>query len=229
MQGPPRLLNHSRFPDGRAHGFAAPLRVALGLRPKCPLGTRFPARLPGFGAAPQIPVPQHKKASVASGPKAARNAASHKTRHAPPPQRPFPQALRAAQRPQETRHAAKRGMPPTPQRTPPRKRCERPKGRKKRGMPQNAACPSRPSAPSRKRCERPKGRKKRGRLQSAACPSRPSAPHPRKRCEQPKDRKKRGKPQETRHAAKRRLHPQSPPTPAHPPNLPPAPPPPSIT
>ena len=24
-----RLLNHSRFPDGRAHGFAAPLRVAL--------------------------------------------------------------------------------------------------------------------------------------------------------------------------------------------------------
>ena len=25
----PRLLNHSRFPDGRAHGFAAPLRVAL--------------------------------------------------------------------------------------------------------------------------------------------------------------------------------------------------------
>ena len=33
-----------------AHGFAAPLRVALGLRPKCPQGTRFPARLPGFGA-----------------------------------------------------------------------------------------------------------------------------------------------------------------------------------
>ena len=42
-----RLLNHSRFPDGRAHGFAAPLRVALGLRPKCPQGTRFPARLSG--------------------------------------------------------------------------------------------------------------------------------------------------------------------------------------
>ena len=40
-----RLLNHSRFPDGRAHGFAAPLRVALGLRPKCPQGTRFPSRL----------------------------------------------------------------------------------------------------------------------------------------------------------------------------------------
>ena len=35
-----------------AHGFAAPLRVALGLRPKCPQGTRFPARLPGFGAVP---------------------------------------------------------------------------------------------------------------------------------------------------------------------------------
>ena len=43
----PRLLNHSRFPDGRAHGFAAPLRVALGLRPKCPQGTRFPSRLSG--------------------------------------------------------------------------------------------------------------------------------------------------------------------------------------
>ena len=40
-----RLLNHSRFPAGRAHGFAAPLRVALGLRPKCPQGTRFPSRL----------------------------------------------------------------------------------------------------------------------------------------------------------------------------------------
>ena len=39
-----RLLNHSRFPNGRAHGFAAPLRVALGLRPKCPPGTRFPSR-----------------------------------------------------------------------------------------------------------------------------------------------------------------------------------------
>ena len=42
-----RLLNHSRFPDGRAHGFAAPLRVALGLRPKCPQGTRFPSRRKG--------------------------------------------------------------------------------------------------------------------------------------------------------------------------------------
>ncbi len=60
-------------PLRRAHGFAAPLRVALGLRPKCPpgsrflsahlqvalglrpkcpQGTRFPARLPGFGAVP---------------------------------------------------------------------------------------------------------------------------------------------------------------------------------
>ena len=29
VQGPSRLLNHSRFPNGRAHGFAAPLRVAL--------------------------------------------------------------------------------------------------------------------------------------------------------------------------------------------------------
>ena len=26
-----RLLNHARFPNGRAHGFAAPLRIALGL------------------------------------------------------------------------------------------------------------------------------------------------------------------------------------------------------
>ena len=47
------------LPDGRAHGFAAPLRVALGLRPKCPQGTRFPSRLPGFGAEPQSLMPQH--------------------------------------------------------------------------------------------------------------------------------------------------------------------------
>ena len=59
VQGDRRLLNHSRFPAGRAHGFAAPLRVALGLRPKCPQGTRFPSRLPGFGAEPQSLMPQH--------------------------------------------------------------------------------------------------------------------------------------------------------------------------
>ena len=59
-----RLLNHSHFPDGRAHGFAAPLRVALppsvatahragaslratGLAlPSAPQGTRFPPSPP---------------------------------------------------------------------------------------------------------------------------------------------------------------------------------------
>ena len=49
-----RLLNHSRFPNGRAHGFAAPLRVALRFAqvptghtlPFAPQGTRFlPAHL----------------------------------------------------------------------------------------------------------------------------------------------------------------------------------------
>ena len=35
------------------------LRVALGLRPKCPQGTRFPSRLPGLGAEPQSLMPQH--------------------------------------------------------------------------------------------------------------------------------------------------------------------------
>ena len=58
VQGPPRLLNHSRFPDGRAHGFAAPLRVALGLRPKCPgcsiirasLTVALMVSLPRFGS-----------------------------------------------------------------------------------------------------------------------------------------------------------------------------------
>ena len=39
------------LPDGRAHGFAVPLRVALGLRP-VPQG-RAPSRLPGFGAEPK--------------------------------------------------------------------------------------------------------------------------------------------------------------------------------
>ena len=45
-----RLLNHSRFPNGRAHGFAAPLRVALRFAqvptghtlPFAPQGTHFP-------------------------------------------------------------------------------------------------------------------------------------------------------------------------------------------
>ena len=53
-----RLLNHSRFPNGRAHGFAAPLRVALGLRPKCPgcsiirasLTVALMVSLPRFGS-----------------------------------------------------------------------------------------------------------------------------------------------------------------------------------
>ena len=66
MQGPSRLLNHSRFPNGRAHGFAAPLRVALGLWPKCPQGTRFPSRLAGvWGRAPKT-CAAAQKASVAS-------------------------------------------------------------------------------------------------------------------------------------------------------------------
>ena len=112
-------------------------------------GCRGIIPLPGFGAAPQEPVPQHNRrkrcerpkgrkkrgmlqsaacpprpsaphgASVASGPKAARNAACRKARHAPhAPRTPPPQALRAAQRPQETRQAAKRRLhpqsPPTP-------------------------------------------------------------------------------------------------------------------
>ena len=42
------------------------LRVALGLRPKCQQGTRFPSRLPGFGAQPQSLMPQHFTTSVAS-------------------------------------------------------------------------------------------------------------------------------------------------------------------
>ena len=120
VQGPSRLLNHSRFPNGRAHGFAAPLRVALGLWPKCPQGTRFPSRLAGVWGrlpvaqssrralaaptarfAPHLrvalrcaqqptgltlpsgapsPVPQHKKASVAS----ARRAQETRPRSTPP-------------------------------------------------------------------------------------------------------------------------------------------------
>ena len=88
VQGPSRLLNHSRFPNGRAHGFAAPLRVALGLRPKCPQGTRFPARLPGFGAAPQalcrstkkralrVPEGHKKRASLNPSPNISANGAA---------------------------------------------------------------------------------------------------------------------------------------------------------
>ena len=103
--------------------------------------------MPQSAACPHAPA-HPTPASVASGPKAARNAACRKARHAPhAPRTPCPQALRAAQRPQETRHAAKRGMPPRPSAPHPRKRCERPKGRKKRGMPQSAACPPRPPHP----------------------------------------------------------------------------------
>ena len=88
VQGGYRLLNHSRFPTGRAHGFAAPLRVALGLRPKCPQGTRFPARLPGFGAAPQalcrstkkralrVPEGHKKRASLNPSPNISANGAA---------------------------------------------------------------------------------------------------------------------------------------------------------
>ena len=102
-------------PTGLTLPFGA-LRVALGLRPKYPQGTRFPSRLPGFGAdsrslnrrggrwprPPLVSLPTcgslwplraqaptgrtlpsgapnpcaaAQKASVASGPKAARNAA----------------------------------------------------------------------------------------------------------------------------------------------------------
>ena len=42
-----RLLNHSRFPDGRAHGFAAPLRVAL--PPPVASAHRAHASLRAFG------------------------------------------------------------------------------------------------------------------------------------------------------------------------------------
>jgi len=37
-----RLLNHSRFPTGRAHGFAAPLWVALGFT-QVPTGHTLPS------------------------------------------------------------------------------------------------------------------------------------------------------------------------------------------
>ena len=50
VQGPSRLLNHSRFPNGRAHGFAAPLRVALGFGPSAHRAHASLRALPGFGA-----------------------------------------------------------------------------------------------------------------------------------------------------------------------------------
>ena len=61
-----RLLNHSRFPDGRAHGFAAPLRVAL--PPLAATAHRAGASLRATGlalpsGAPK-PVPQHKKQAL---------------------------------------------------------------------------------------------------------------------------------------------------------------------
>ena len=55
------------------------LRVALGLRPKCPQGTCFPSRLPGFGAEPQSLMPQHFHERY-ERPKDTRNAAFSKFR-----------------------------------------------------------------------------------------------------------------------------------------------------
>ena len=99
-------------------------------------GCRGLRPLPGFGAAPQIPVPQHNRrkrcerpkgrkkrgmlqsaacpsrpsashpASVASGPKAARNAAGCKTRHAPHAPAPHPASV--ASGPKAARNAASR-------------------------------------------------------------------------------------------------------------------------
>ena len=64
-----RLLNHSRVPDGRAHGFAAPLRVAL--PPLAATAHRAGASLRATGLTLPFgvpkPVPQHNLASVASG------------------------------------------------------------------------------------------------------------------------------------------------------------------
>src|SRR5699024_11921531 len=56
-----------------SHGFAAPLRVALGLRPKCPQGTRFPSRLSGARNACAVCVrrkdgPCHSERRVGMGP-----------------------------------------------------------------------------------------------------------------------------------------------------------------
>ena len=47
-----------------AHGFAAPLRVALGLWPKCPQGTRFPSRLAGVWG--RLPVAQSSRRALAA-------------------------------------------------------------------------------------------------------------------------------------------------------------------
>ena len=47
-----------------AHGFAAPLRVALGLWPKCPQGTRFPSRLAGVWG--RLPVAQSSRRAPAA-------------------------------------------------------------------------------------------------------------------------------------------------------------------
>ena len=179
--------------------------------------------MPGFGAAPQIPVPQHNRRKRCERPEGRKKRGRLQNAACPhAPAHPTPQALRAAQRPQETRYAAKRGMPLTPPPAPhPASIASGPKAAR------NEACRKARHAPTpqpparRKRCERPKGRKKRGMLQSAACPSRPSAPHPRKHCERPKGRKKRGKPQRAAFLPQPpRIPPQS---------LPPPPPLPSIT
>lgn len=76
VQGDHRLLNVAAGAGRARRSFRCPAACRFAtFGGKCPLGTRFPSRLPGFGAAPQALCRSTRAVSVASVRKDARNAA----------------------------------------------------------------------------------------------------------------------------------------------------------
>ena len=130
-------------------------------------GCRGIIPLPGFGAAPQEPVPQHKKQALraAEGRKKRGMLQSAACPHAPAP---LPASVASGRRPQETRQVAKRGMPPRPSFPHGASVASGPKAARNATGCKTRHAPHLPAPHPRKHCERPKGRKKRGKPQRAA-------------------------------------------------------------
>ena len=67
VQGDPRLLNVAAGAGRARRSFRCPAAGRFATSGgKCPQGTRFPSRLPGFGAAPQALCRSTRAVSVAS-------------------------------------------------------------------------------------------------------------------------------------------------------------------
>ncbi len=102
-----RLLNHSRFPNGCAHGFAAPLRVALGRWPKCPgcsiirasLTVALMVSLPRFGSLWAVGPSAHRAhASLRATGHTLPSGASEPPKRVVPPQKWWPSVVAGTSR-----------------------------------------------------------------------------------------------------------------------------------